>query len=211
MSDRDTNRNSSPFIATTFVCIFVAVNPILFCDADAPEASNVFEFYLRENTTQGVLSGCELVYKVIGVDDFYRPGATIALSGSVDVFQPRSNVFTLSFKVCGYDDEKDGFRQFKVAYAFPIFDGQSLANAEDKHGIFKQCSHQLFFNDNLVRFIKPLSAADMKIAYSREIGKQDVIVPLHFSIQNLASASQASADFSRCVVRLISQVNPNPE
>jgi hypothetical protein len=45
----------------------------------------------------------------------------------------------------------------------------------------------------------------MKIAYSREEGKQDVIVPFHFTIKDLAEASRASADFSDCVSGLLSK------
>lgn len=203
----DVPRNSASCIAKALIYIFVAMNAIFPCDADVQEISNVVEFYFKEDTTHGLLSGCELVYKVVGRDDFYRPGATIALIGNVSASEPRGKAFTVSFKVCGYDwvEQEEEFRKFSVAYAFPIFEEQSLANAEDKHGIFKQCSFQFFFNENSITILDKLSAMDMKIAYSREKENQDVIVPLHFSIENLAASSRASADFHECVARLISK------
>jgi hypothetical protein len=78
-----------------------------------------------------------LSIKVVGIDDYYRPGEFVTIVGAIGTFQPEGKAFTLTSKVCGYDFVKETRTsvQFPIAYAFPIFGNTSMAKTEDKHTV----------------------------------------------------------------------------
>jgi hypothetical protein len=103
----------------------------------AQEAINVTDFYFKEDKTQGVLSGCELVYKGRWNRRLLSPRRVCYNRWRYWYFQPEGKAFTLTSKVCGYDFVKETRTsvQFPIAYAFPIFGNTSMAKTEDKHTV----------------------------------------------------------------------------
>lgn len=179
---------------------------VLLClcgPATAQDDGNVLKYVFRENTTQGKLSGCEILFQIAGRDDYYKWKQATILSGSIRSVIINTTLATV-FKVCGYDLlNNSNFQQFRIEYSYPIFSGKYWIQKEDNQVLIDECSSLFYLNFNSAHFFDAFDIGDWKIAYARRAGSQDVVVPVSFGLSQMEDAFRTQARMAQCIVSLI--------
>ncbi len=166
-------------------------------------AVTITDLVFSERTKRGIVTGCELEYRLWFPDHFQNKGNVVALIGAVGVlFDPDSGRQpALILKVRGRDFRNNQFVPFDVTYAYLRGGGQSLAGREV--GAFKcegdgACVSYTLLNEPAM--LNSLTAHGFAISYLRANASADVTIPVPYDSPEKALA------FANCTGKVLKSV-----
>jgi hypothetical protein len=173
---------------------------------DITNVSNVVKFEFAQRTSSGEASACEIDFAAIGADSYYKsPPGLVLVSGSWYFMIRDDGNPVASLKMCGMDVvdvESQSLRQFRVEYAYPIFNGTSQHRSESAQKTIEDCAVSAYTDRSLYKLLGLINAADLQIVYTRKVTGQDVHVNFSFNLENYGRSESAIRQWIECATLL---------